>query len=119
MASSGFVFLPRMPDIIRLRTSGDTTSGNFQLSPRRGVKPRVCLKDLARIEDSHNVRLHEPGDLLHDRGRYGVSELPVGSGVGNRDRHASVAVGVETHKARAFPWCKPPRIFAFLRDQYF
>lgn len=65
-----------MPDIIRLRTSGNTTS----VIKRRGA--------VRRRQRFHDMRLHDPGDCLDYRDDNGIPELTVGLGIGDADFEA-------------------------------
>ena len=69
------MFFPRMPDIMRLRTSGRTTSG---------MHPT-----LARGRDLHlaggDDRRHVLGHSLNHRHDHAVAELLVGLGIADRN----------------------------------
>ena len=67
ISNSGLVFLPRMPDIIRLRVAGSTTSA------KPGLRPFP--------ERSEEVRLHMFGDGFHSRHHNRIAELAIGLGV--------------------------------------
>src|SRR5690606_11792429 len=93
--SSGLVFLPRMPAIIRLRTSGVTMSGMkcchwqvgacYQMSRTR--QNRIFPACGKRCLD---MRLHGLGDKLDHRNHNGIPELTIGLGIGNLDPEAPV-----------------------------
>ncbi len=106
---SGFVSLPRMPAIIRLRTSGGTISAMRALCSGglRLDRPGKGLLDM---------RLHGLCYKLDDRDHHGVSELPVGLGI--RDRNPpGPARPLKAHETRAFGWGQPSRPVARLLDE--
>lgn len=69
--TSGFVSLPRMPLIMRLRVCRSTMSTIGQL-----YSERPLARDI-RLGDRQNMRDHDLGHLAHYGHDYTVSELPV------------------------------------------
>src|SRR5262245_9607092 len=90
---SGLVFFPRMPDIIRLRTSGETTSAICHAQVER------ALRVLLRLDGLDEMRLNRLGHELYDRHNDGIAELPIELGVRHVFQYERLARPVEAHQA--------------------
>lgn len=87
ITSSGFVSLPRMPDIIRLRVLELTISGNVK---------EIFLYGIFRLFHG-NMRSHVTCYCLNCRNDHCIPKLSVSLGVGNRDYHSATSRAVKPH----------------------
>jgi hypothetical protein len=93
--SSGFVSLPLIAAMLRLRVARSWTSG---IAQERDI--------FCRSQMLQDVRTHNAGDFPEYRHSDRVAELLVGLGIGNRDAER-VRVA---HQAGAFSGCQAARI---------
>ena len=106
-----------MPDIIRLRTAGETTSGmNFH-------SPVSCGRVVDRNSDGTGECGFDPGSHglrqeLHDRHNDSVSELTIGLRVRDPDPKLSVA-SLKPHQPGTFERRQSARARAGLIDEDF
>src|SRR4051812_30901247 len=96
--------MPRIPDIIRLRTSTVTTSTmSYGCWPLRPGDPCLARSTISRSflrQCSLDMRPHCSRDKLDNRNDHGISELLVSLRVGYRNPELALPV-LESHESRA------------------
>ena len=131
MNISGFVSLPRIPAIIRLRTSGETisvtdaaTSGRPACSGAsrcaqewRPVDIRLEWQLHLLLAESKHVGPHLARDCFYDRHRDRISKLLVRGRIRYRNYERPSHRTVEAHEPRAFARRQPSRPLPRLTDQ--
>src|SRR3546814_9507201 len=106
-----------MPDIIRLRTSMETTSAIY--SKRNSLRPRdnnILLLRRSNADRAVDVWLHCAGDEFDNRNDDRIPELPVCLCIRDLDAPAAVAA-IEAHPPRALQWCRGTRSISRLVHQ--